>query len=230
MSTGGLSCSTSPINGNPTGGYTYLNSNNTIDANGTITHWCFHSWLPNGNNSVKLKIFRINGSNYDYIGESATVVPTATGIWDDACNISVQAGDLVGVAVITNSSPSGNPVSADGGANNFKYISGDITTNTAQTSWSDGSAGQIIVHVDSTTSVIYVDINKADDTGNGLSWATAKKTMNAAYSAMDAGGTMYVASGDYSGQTGITYNKSWKLAPSDPNSTGSKNVKIPPSV
>lgn len=79
---------------------------------------------------------------------------------------------------------------------------------------------------------IYVDLNRADDTGNGFSWATAKKNMNAGYALLPTSlkGTLHVASGNYSGQTGITYNKSWFLSPEDPNSTGAKNVKIPPSV
>ncbi|VVB52175.1 Uncharacterised protein [uncultured archaeon] len=76
-------------------------------------------------------------------------------------------------------------------------------------------------------SSIYVDINKANDTGDGFTWATAKKTMSAGYSILTTAGTMHVASGDYSAQTTINYNKSWSLSPEDPNSTGIKQVSIP---
>jgi hypothetical protein len=77
---------------------------------------------------------------------------------------------------------------------------------------------------------VYVDINKADDTGAGTSWATAKKTMKAGWDILNATGTMHVASGDYSAQTTIDYNKTWSLSPEDPNSTGTKAVSIPKST
>jgi len=77
---------------------------------------------------------------------------------------------------------------------------------------------------------VYVDINKADDTGNGVAFATAKKTMKAGWDILTSTGTMHVATGDYSAQTTITYDKSWSLSPEDPNSTGIKSVSIPKST
>jgi len=44
---------------------------------------------------------------------------------------------------------------------------------------------------------VYVDVSRPDDAGDGSSWATAKKTIQAGINAVDAGGTVYVAAGTY---------------------------------
>jgi hypothetical protein len=100
-------------------------------------------------------------------------------------------------------------------------------------SYSPGSGCDRHFHIDNIReglSNVYVDINKANDTGVGTSWATAKKTMKAGWDILASTGIMHVASGDYSAQTTIAYNKSWKLSCEDPNSTGVKSVKIPKST
>jgi hypothetical protein len=76
----------------------------------------------------------------------------------------------------------------------------------------------------------YVDINKTDDSGAGTSFGVAKKTMKAGWDILNISGTMHVATGDYSAQTTITYDKSWSLSPEDPNSVGNKTVSIPKST
>ena len=43
----------------------------------------------------------------------------------------------------------------------------------------------------------YVDASRPDDTGNGLSLATAKKTLNAAVNLMAGGDTLLVKAGTY---------------------------------
>lgn len=72
---------------------------------------------------------------------------------------------------------------------------------------------------------IYIDASKANDTGNGLSFANAKKYLSSGYAILSSAGTIHAASGTYS-KSGITFNKSWKLSPEDPNSVGYKNAKI----
>jgi len=44
---------------------------------------------------------------------------------------------------------------------------------------------------------VYVDASRPDDSGDGLSWATAKKTIQAGVSAVCSGGTVHVAAGNY---------------------------------
>ncbi len=46
--------------------------------------------------------------------------------------------------------------------------------------------------------VIYVDASRPDDSGNGLSWASAKKYIHSAIDLVDPDGTVYVAAGTYS--------------------------------
>ena len=224
---GGIACSTAPANGIG-GGSTAFNIVNTITANGTLTHWCFKAGGANGSSSVKLKVFRDNGTNYDFVGESSSITPTSSGIWEGYCDIPVQAGDFIGLYATAGED---YPFTDNGDVNYPKTQGGDITTNTAKTAWSDAWYGQIIIHADDASILdVYIDINKADDAGAGTSWATAKKTMKAGWDILNTLGTMHVATGNYSAQTGITYNKSWKLSPEDPNTTGEKRVAIPPSV
>ncbi len=54
----------------------------------------------------------------------------------------------------------------------------------------------------------YVDIDKADDTGDGLSWATAKKYLQSAYAMASSGDEIWVADGVYYPDegTGVTNN------------------------
>jgi len=207
--------------------YTILNPYNTISGDATLNGWC----LKTGNTvpvTAKLKIFRVNGSNYDFVAESSTIdCAVANTVYSGTCNISVLAGDLVGIYF------SSGTVALANSAEKSKYHSGDVITNTAIGSWSVFFGDyKLILYTSDNYSFnldeVYVDINKADDTGTGTSWATAKKTMKAGWDILNSAGTMHVATGDYSGQTGITYNRSWTLSPEDPNVTGSKSVTIPP--
>ena len=226
MVVGGIAC-TAP-NYTNTASNTYLNPYNTIDANGTLTGWCFRTLNYFYPGLAKLKIFRINGSNYDYIGESPLVEFKAPEtIYTGFCNISVLAGDLVGVYVIDGA------VGISSSAElSKKYLNIDVTSNTPQADWAN-AGGKLIIRAANdyaTYSNIYVDINKADDTLDGSSFANAKKTMKAGWDILNATGTMHVASGNYSAQARWTWNESWKLSPEDPNTTGEKRVVIPPST
>jgi len=228
MVVGGISCSTS-YTGTLVSGYTALNPYNTIDVNGTLNGWCFKSGNSGTSGTAKLKIFRINGANYDFIGESSEIFfDTYNTIYTGNCNIAVLAGDLVGVYLTAGALA----LVAVDPAQQAKYYSGDVTTTTAQSGWAGLDDLQIIVRTgnDYAFLQVYVDINKSDDSLDGTSWATAKKTMKAGWDLLDATGTMHVASGNYSAQTGWTWNKSWKLSPEDPNTTGEKRVAVPPSV
>jgi hypothetical protein len=217
MSTGGLSCSTTAWGGVGSG-TTYLNPYDTIDANGTITHWCFKAAGTTGNDAVILKIFRINGSNYDFVAESLSVVPNDPNpsLQQGTCNIAVLAGDLVGVTAINSGSPAGSPIMNDTegeGAQKMKMISGDITTNTAQSAWSDYFYGKLIVHVDSTGMLdVYVDTSTGSDSNTGDSSSAPFLTFAKSYSMLASGGTIHCcASGyDFSAET-VTLNKSFNM-------------------
>jgi len=50
----------------------------------------------------------------------------------------------------------------------------------------------------------YVDCNRPDNTGDGLSWATAKRTIQAAVNAAASGDTIRVGPGTYGEGTTVT--------------------------
>lgn len=52
--------------------------------------------------------------------------------------------------------------------------------------------------------VFHVDCNRPDNTGDGLSWATAKRTIQAAVNAAASGDTIRVGPGTYGAGTTVT--------------------------
>lgn len=60
---------------------------------------------------------------------------------------------------------------------------------------------------------VYVDAARPDDTGDGLSWVTAKKTIQAGVSLVAASGTVNVAAGTYG--VGATFKTSGVTAVED---------------
>lgn len=221
MSEAGISCSSS-VSSSWTTNRTYILKTDVVNNNGILTSWCVNATVDG---QAQLKIFRDDGTNYIFVGESALLSIVAginTGL---ACNISVLTGDLIGVYSIY-TEVYVTYVLGD----HEVYKSGNISTDSTKASWEPVSNIKSIIHAQSAFNNVYVDINKADDTGAGTSFATAKKTMKAGWDIIDLSGTMHVASGNYSAQATIAYNKSWKLSPEDPNSTGVKSVSIPKST
>lgn len=76
---------------------------------------------------IKFKVFRPNGSNYDFVGESEPVTPTIFGkqTFNLSTPIACQCGDVLGVYL---SSPS-NQVGCKAitGANSIRYLDSDVT-------------------------------------------------------------------------------------------------------
>ncbi len=74
---------------------------------------------------------------------------------------------------------------------------------------------------------IYVDASRPDDSEDGTSWATAKKTIGAGISVVDVGGTVIVAAGTYTEH--VTISKSLTLQGEDRDTTvidGSGSGKV----
>ncbi len=233
MSTGGHGCHNDGGGADgDNGGRTFFDKNSPIDSNGTINRFCVYINNFNGSPTGKIKIFRQNGSNIDFIGESASQTITGNGVNTfDISSISVNAGDYVGYYTSNTTGLRGYNADPEVPLSTF-YIAGDKTTNSAQADWGEAAHITLAFYISLASALlnVYVDINKADDTGAGTSFSVAKKTMKAGWDILESAGTMHVASGDYSAQTTIAYNKSWKLSCEDPNSVGYKNVKIPPSA
>ena len=199
----------------------------TVDAH--ITSFCVYT--PSVA-TLKLKVFRVSGSNVIYVGQSENKLLSAGANTGLSCDIYVNVGDYIGFYVSYSSGVENVDMDATGSYYLSPFRSGDITSDSDTSAWNAQNNYSVSLQVTYTATLadIYIDINKADDTGIGTSWATAKKTMKAGWDILSASGTMHVATGNYSIQTGITYNKSWKLSPEDPNTTGEKRVAIPPSV
>ena len=69
---------------------------------------------------------------------------------------------------------------------------------------------------------IYVNASRPDDTGDGTSWATAKKYIQSGINTVDPGGAVYVAAGTYVEQ--VIINKNLTLA-----GTGNPMIQAPAS-
>ena len=104
------------------GGRTFISGpQSAILQNGTITSIKYRSKTTFGTNNIKIKVFRVNGSNYDFVGESEkwTAVIGSTQTRTLATPITgVRPGDLIGVWL-----------DVDGGGSNFTDIWVTTLTN-----------------------------------------------------------------------------------------------------
>jgi hypothetical protein len=79
---------------NPTG------SEYAVPSAGVITAWSFNA--PASAPELKLKMFRsLGGSNYLVVGQSSAQTPAANNFNNFQTRIPVQAGDLVGLTILT---------------------------------------------------------------------------------------------------------------------------------
>lgn len=233
MSTGGHGCHDDGGGASgDNGGRTFFDKNSPINVDGTINRFCCFIFSFTGSPTCKIKIFRQNGTNIDFIGESTSQTLIGNGVNTfDISSISVLAGDYVGYYISNTTGLRGYNADPEVPLSTF-YIAGDKSSNDSQSNWGEATHITLAFYVSQVSVLlnVYVDINKTDDSGAGTSFSVAKKTMKAGWDILESAGTMHVASGDYSAQTTIAYNKSWKLSCEDPNSVGYKNVKIPKST
>lgn len=92
---------------------------------------------PTDATGCKAKIFRINGTSHDYVGESSTFTISTTGALETftlGTGISAQPGDIIGIYV-PSTGDSILTVKTSSGTNAIRYIAGDITSNTATASF-----------------------------------------------------------------------------------------------
>lgn len=199
-------------------GFTHITDGNTANQNGTITIWCIKiGRIQIGSSATaKLKVFRVNGSDYDFIGESNEIAITApNSTTGGSCNISVQSGDLIGVYLRTNAVQ----ISGDAASVNWLGKSGDINTTTTIASWStiDTSsfigvwAGDIIKYFVRTTA------NGGDDANDGLSWTNPWETVDKAANTVLDGNEVQIESGTYNAEPAAN-----NIAPISPGAIGIK--------
>lgn len=179
--------------------YTLMDTTNAISGNGVISSFCFYS--DSGNSYfVKPKIFRLNGSNYEivysapsWIAASGSGLTTLTGY-----NISVQAGDLIGIGLQPGT---GNAtVDQETGGTRLSHA-GDVTTTTTIASWSSASY-TLSIGCSGTASGndYYVIASGGSDSNGGQSWADAWATVNKGMSDTPTGKTLHIGFGTYASE------------------------------
>lgn len=210
MTTGGNACALGSTDINGTSN-TLLLYDTPIDVAGTVTNICIYTYFSNANLYAKVKIFRLNGSNYDCVHTSSSWTNiSGTGQQNFSVNWAVQSGDYVGASfydtVTSNAYISANPTGPT------YYRSGDITTSTATSTWSSSARATSIyatgVTADGTK---YVDISSGSDSDDGNTWTNAYLTVKKGIDNVTAGKILYIAEGDYSAQAAIDLNKNLEI-------------------
>lgn len=161
-----------------------------------------HSSLAN----CKIKVFRDDGTNYNFVGE--VLFNTSSGTNTIPMNISIQSGDLIGYYC-----PNTLGVAYDTSAGTSVYQSGDITTNTLKTSWSN-LTGTHRLNAGYDDAEHYVKVG-GNDALNGFSWTNAWATINKAATTVADGSTVHIGFGDY-----VLEPATNKIAPQNIGATG----------
>ena len=213
MTTGGHTCAARASDIGCTS-LTLLLYDEPIDIAGTVTNICIHTYFSNPTLYAKVKIFRLNGSNYDCIHTSPSWVNiSGTGQQNFNVNWEVEAGDYVGASFSDSGSNAYISASITGSPPGPTYThSGDVTTSTATSTWSSISKDTSIyatgVTADGTK---YVDISTGSDSDSGNTWALAYLTVKKGIDNVVAGKVLHIAEGDYSAQAAIDLDKNLEL-------------------
>lgn len=188
MVDGGYACT--DRGGNCSTSYIQILDSVPISVSGTLTGWCTYGV---GSGNIALRIFRLNGSNYDYVGGSGTET-SGSGLNEFSTSIAVQAGDLVGYY------QTGGSLSCETPANEnirYKDYGVDITSTTPTSDWS--TSPQYIVSIGVTVAVpdYYVRASGGNDSNSGKSWTDAWATVNKGMSDVPDDKTLHVGFGSY---------------------------------
>jgi hypothetical protein len=109
-------------------GYTFIEVVNSSAFRGMMKFWSVY--MNNDQvDGAKVKVFRDDGTNYVFIGESAGVHVNAHLNSNLVCAIPVQIGDLIGAYIY-------EEIECGSTANGIKYKAGDITANSLKSGWS----------------------------------------------------------------------------------------------
>jgi hypothetical protein len=213
MASGGASCT---VRDGSCGanGYTYFTKANVFTA-GTISSFCFYLTAGTLPTSVKLKVFRQNGTNIDYVAESASQTPYQNGL--NSFNISpitVQAGDYIGFYIIeTGAKVESYNIGSPNGTG--YYLLGDITSNHAESDYTqDLEMTDVSLRASSDLVDVYVNSSTGNNTYAGDSCVAGHPvlTFAKAYELLTSGGMIHVCNNlaDFSAET-ITLNKSFSI-------------------
>ena len=158
--------------------------------------------------SAKVKIFRDDGTNYNFIAEE--VITLSPGANDyNLTGLSVIAGDLIGIyTALSVASP--NSTLCLNYLSSGAYQSGDITSNSLKTSWSAGLSPSIWCEF-----FEYYTKVSGNDALSGDSWANAWATINKAATTIPDGSTVHIGFGNYTAEPAGN-----KIAPQNVGASG----------
>lgn len=202
----GKSCIDEEDSTNYTGVYTYI-LNHQIPLTGIIHTWCVYKTTA-GSVSMKMKIFRNDGTNWNYISQSSleTVVQ---GLNSFSTNISVQINDYIAFYISADC-----PIDSESSQLTHWYKSGDITSNSLISSWVLNWLYTLSFSVSLGLSNVYVNSSTGNDTYAGDSCVAGHpvQTFAKAYLLIDSGGTIHICNNlaDFSSET-VTLNKSFSV-------------------
>ena len=186
-------------------GSTVIDLNTSASATTVLTKafaYCSGSGLSN-----KIKIFRDDGTNYNFIGEVSFT--GSDGLNEIIMNLSIQSGDLIGYYCPNNSIT----IDYDGNTGSSVLKSGDITSNSAKSTWSSFTAtNKLNTGYDDKEHYVKVGGN---DSLNGFSWINAWATINKAAITVLDGSTVHIGFGNY-----ILEPATNKIAPQNIGSSG----------
>ena len=198
-------------------GLTTIMNQSIVDSNGTLKRWCIYVAGTAG--TAKLKVFRDDGTNYIFVGESSTET-VALGLNANlVCNIAVQAGDILAV-YLTGTGIRTKYKSTTSLPWGLISKSGDIIADSLKTTWNTFVPNNGLQHSILTTSVIshfFVKSSGGNDSNNGESWASAWATINKAAVTVLDGTTVHIGFGTYSSEPANN-----KIAPDNLGATGIK--------
>lgn len=167
---------------------------NPIDRDGILVSWCAYCGVISPESRIAIRIYRANGSNYDYVGGGAVrTCPSGHSSYTE--NINVLAGDLVGIFVIEGS------IALDytgGSFIGYKTNSVDITTTTPISDWNEIRGWKVSIGI--SLEQYYVKASGGLDSNNGLSWATAWATVNKAATTVADGTIVHIGFGTYNSE------------------------------
>ncbi len=230
MVSGGYGCSTAGTSGISYEG-TIFDTSNSIDSNGNIKSWCVYlTGAATGSTLIKLKIFRLNGSNYDVVfsGEFESLTTSGQHTFGLNTSVPVLSGDLVGYFLQGNSTYYNTR--ADNTGNTVLLKFSDVMTTSSSASWSGTSSTNLRVNVSSNSvSVLYTKLS-GNDERSGADWNNAKRNVKDALRFLPAAGTIHLGFEDYSSQPGIQFDKNTDLVCETVDSGGGTGTTTLPNT
>lgn len=192
--------------------YTLVDLNNTISSDGYVNSFCIHGHQNWDEWFYKPKIFRINGTNYDVLHDYGSWISKVDALESINVGWSVLSGDIVACGIkATGPNALAAQVSGILIGYSSKYITSDVTTTTAISSFTNNNwLYSFAAHSPSAGSK-FVDIATGNDSDSGDTWALAYLTVKKGIDNMTVGTELYIAEGNYSAQAAIALNKNINL-------------------